>query len=151
MKLPRSTVVLSTNLLNAFYMHRERGNIGLTEVNRDCRFNRYTCTGAHNCSKPKYTEQSLNSNRKDKSSKAKVQKRSWVVLKCVTENVNIFVLYWLWCKGKYPKEKKKSHCSMEICTYCYNFKNELDKGIRRQKPKSHDYSLQILCEIQTVM
>ena len=55
---------------------------------------------------PKYTEQSLNISRKDKSSKAKVQKRSWVELKCVTENVNIFCLYCLWCKGKYPKEKK---------------------------------------------
>ena len=40
---------------------------------------------------------------------------------------------------------------MEIFSYWYNFKIELDKGMRRQKPKSHDCSLQIPCEIQTDM
>ena len=47
--------------------------------------------------------------------------------------------------------KEKSHCNIEICTYFYTFLNELDKGMRRQKPKSHGYPLQIPCGIQTVM
>ena len=42
--------------------------------------------------KPKYTEQPVINSRKDKSSKAKVQKRSWVKLKRVTENVNVNVV-----------------------------------------------------------
>ena len=55
--------------------HRDK-SMSLTEVNKDYRFDRYTYTGAHNYSEPRYTKQSLNNCRKDKASKSKIQKRS---------------------------------------------------------------------------
>ena len=102
----------------------------------------------------KYTEQSLNNSRKDKSSKAKIQKRSWVKLKCVTENVNVnvvinfllFVMHW-----KVSSRKKKSHCNIEINAYCYIFLNDRVKEMRRPKAKGHGCPFQIPWGMLTVI
>ena len=51
-------------------------------------------------------------------------------LRCITEkNANVNIFYCLWCKGKYPKEKKNP-------TIAWNFVHiiiliEFDKGMRR--------------------
>ena len=73
-------------------------------------------------------------------------------LRCIIEkNANVNIFYCLWCKGKYPKEKKNPNVTLKFLHIVMSFLNDLDKGMRRQKPKSHGCSLQIPCEIQTVM
>ena len=55
-------------------MHKNE-NVGLIEVNKDCRFDRCTCTGAHN-----YSEQRMQSSYLtvvEKTNPAKPKARKW--------------------------------------------------------------------------
>ena len=74
-----------------------------------------------------------------------------MVLKCITKNVNIF-FYIAWdAKANILRKRQNPTVGWKFVHIVVFLKNELDKGIRRQKPKSHECSLQILYEIQTVM
>ena len=87
------------------------------------------------------------SNRKDKTNKPRAEQSLCIEI----ENVNVLIVFMLFLmQRKVSKGKEKSHCNIEICTYCYIF-NALDKEMRRKESESHGCSLQIPCGIQTVM
>ena len=88
-------------------IHKDK-SMGLTEVNRYHRFDKYTYTGARNYSESKYTKQSLNNCRNDKSSKSKIQKRSWVELRCITEKCKC-KLFFIVCDAKASILKKRQN------------------------------------------
>ena len=95
----------------------------------------------------------LTTARKDKSSKAKIQKRSWVKLKCVIKNVNVnvvIIFYCLWCKGKSPEENKYPTIMLNWYLQLY-FLNERIKEMRTQKAKRHGCPFRIPSGIQTTM
>ena len=72
-------------------------------------------------------------------------------LKCVTENVNIFVYIVCDAKASILRKRKKNPTIILKFVHIVIFFNELDKESRSQKSKSHGRSLKIPCGIQTVM
>ena len=75
-------------------------------------------------------------------------------LKCVIKNVNVnVVIIFIVCDAKASilKKRKNPTVAWKFVHIVIILKMSWIKEMRRQKPKSHDCSLQIPCEIQTVM
>ena len=76
-------------------------------------------------------------------------------MKYVIKNVNVNVVINFFivfdAKASILRKRQNPTITWKFVHIVVILKNELEKGKRRQKPKSHDCSLQIPCEIQTVM